>query len=100
MAGEDELALLLSTISTPTEEIDLSLDQIHQILSLPPDSRLLKRQGHGARKELGQLPAKRPQVEIPSRLDNHWKFFIGKQNVNDLAVRCQHLSFGDFNEHL
>ena len=45
MAGEDELGLLLSTISTAPDDInnmltpDLSLEQIQQILSLPPDSR-------------------------------------------------------------
>ena len=34
MAGEEELSLLLSNISGPVENIELSLDEIHQILSL------------------------------------------------------------------
>ena len=39
MAGEEELSLLLSNISGPVENIELSLDEIHQILSLPPEVR-------------------------------------------------------------
>ena len=39
MAGEEELSMLLSTISSPAENIELSLEQIHQILSLPPEVR-------------------------------------------------------------
>ena len=46
MAGEDELGLLLSTFSAAPDDInsmltpDLSLEQIQQILSIPPDSRV------------------------------------------------------------
>ena len=39
MAGEEELGLLLSNISGSTENIELSLEEIHQILSLPPEVR-------------------------------------------------------------
>ena len=35
-----------------------------------------------------------------SWLNNHRKLFVSKQNVYDLTVCCQHLSFGDLDEHL
>ena len=39
MAGEEELSMLFSNISGPAENIELSLEEIHQILSLPPEVR-------------------------------------------------------------